>query len=61
MTDDDRHRGVTDERLDRVLTAYFDGTLDREEAVGRLGRSTVERAEREREAVEADVRWGLHV
>ncbi|MFC3478869.1 hypothetical protein [Halobacterium litoreum] len=44
---------------DLVLARYFDGELDREAAVERVGRTKVERAEREREAVEADVDWGL--
>lgn len=44
---------------DLVLGRYFDGELDREEAVERVGRTKVERAERERDAVEADVDWGL--
>ena len=44
---------------DLVLARYFDGELDREAAIERVGRTKVERAEREREAVEADVDWGL--
>ncbi|MDH5020900.1 hypothetical protein [Halobacterium rubrum] len=43
---------------DLVLARYLDGELDREEAVSRVGRTKVERAERECEAVEADVDWG---
>ncbi|MGQ3329739.1 hypothetical protein [Halorubrum sp. FL23] len=41
---------------DRVL----DGELDRAEAVERVGRTKVERADREREGVEEDVDWGLN-
>ena len=43
---------------DFVLTQYLDGGLDREEAIERVGQTTVERAEHEREAVEEDVDWG---
>lgn len=53
-------RGIEDLWRDVVLTMYFEGELDREEAVNRVGRTTVERAEREREAVEEDVNWGLN-
>lgn len=52
-------RGIDDLWQELVLSLYFDGEFDREQAVERLGRTTVERAEREREAVEADVKWGL--
>ena len=45
---------------DRVLTQYLDGEVDREEAIDRVGRSKVERAERERGIVEEDVDWGLN-
>lgn len=53
-------RGVEELWEDIVLSEYFDGTLDREEAIERVGRTTVERAERERELVERDVEWGLN-
>lgn len=52
-------RGIEDLYREIVLSSYFDGDLSRAEAVERLGRSTVERADREREAAEEDVRWGL--
>lgn len=52
-------RGIEDLWRDLVLSLYFDGEFDREQAVERVGRTTVERAEREREAVEDDVGWGL--
>lgn len=44
---------------DVVLARYLDGEMDREEAVDLVGRTKVARAEREREAVEDDVEWGL--
>ncbi|MEZ3143628.1 hypothetical protein [Halobaculum sp. MBLA0143] len=52
-------RGLRDLWEDLVLGQYFDGELDREEAVERVGLSKVERAERECAAVEADFEWGL--
>lgn len=52
-------RGLEDLWRDVVLSQYFDGELSREDAISRLGRATVERAERERDAVEDDVDWGL--
>lgn len=42
-----------------VLSKYLDGELAREETVERVGRTKVERAERERELVERDIDWGL--
>lgn len=45
---------------DLVLAQYLDGELDREEAIERVGRTNVERAERERDVVEDDVDWGLN-
>mgnify|MGYP006882776545 FL=1 len=53
-------RGLEDLWTDLVLAQYLDGELDREEAIDRVGRSKVERAEREREIVEEDVDWGLN-
>jgi predicted DNA-binding protein len=53
-------RGLEDLWEDLVLAQYLDGDLDREEAIERVGRSKVQRAEREREAVEEDVDWGLN-
>jgi predicted transcriptional regulator len=53
-------RGIEALWTDVVLAEYFEGALDRSEAIDRVGRATVERAEREREAVEADVDWGLN-
>ena len=53
-------RGLEDLWEDLVLAQYLDGELDREEAIERIGRTKVERAEREREVVEEDVDWGLN-
>ncbi|WP_436906512.1 hypothetical protein [Halosimplex marinum] len=52
-------RGIEDLWEDLILARYLDGDIDREEAVELVGRSTVERAEREREVVEDDISWGL--
>jgi len=43
-----------------VLSRYFDGELERADAVELVGRSTLERAEQERDVVEDDVDWGLN-
>ena len=40
-----------------LLTQYLDGELEREEAIERIGRTSVER---EQAFVEEDVDWGLH-
>ncbi|MFD1685694.1 hypothetical protein [Halobellus litoreus] len=53
-------RGLEDLWEDLVLARYIDGELDREEAVERVGRTKVERVERERDLVEEDVDWGLN-
>ena len=50
-------RGLKDLWEDLVLAQYLDGGLDREEAIEYVGRTRVERAERERELVEEDVDW----
>lgn len=52
-------RGLEDLWEDLVLAQYLDGELDREDAIDRVGRTKVERAERERAVVEEDVDWGL--
>lgn len=52
-------RGVEDLWRDVVIARYLDDELSREEASELVGHSTVQRAEREAEAVEADVEWGL--
>ena len=43
-----------------VLAQYLAGDLDRVAAIDRVGRATVERADRERSVVEEDVDWGLN-
>ena len=53
-------RGLEDLWQDLVLSQYLDEEISREEAVEQLGRTTVERADREREVVEEDVDWGLN-
>ena len=53
-------RGLEDLWEDLVLAQYLDGELDRQEAIERVGRTKVERANREREVVEEDVDWGLN-
>lgn len=53
-------RGIEDLWEDLVLARYLDGDIGREEAVELVGRSTVERAERERDIVEDDIAWGLN-
>ena len=45
---------------DLVLARYLDGELAREKAIERVGRTKVERAEREHEVVEEDADWGLN-
>lgn len=53
-------RGLEDLWEDLVLAQYLDGELDRDEAIKHIGRTKVERAEREREVIEEDVDWGLN-
>ncbi len=53
-------RGLKELWDDLVLAQYLDGELDREEAIERVGRAKVKRAERELEIVEEDVEWGLN-
>ncbi|MCL9812757.1 hypothetical protein [Natranaeroarchaeum aerophilus] len=53
-------RGLEDLWEDLVLTQYLDDELDRKEAIERVGRTKVERADREREVIEEDVDWGLN-
>jgi len=53
-------RGLEDLWDDLVLAQFLDGELDREEAIEHVGRTKVERAERERKIVEEDVDWGLN-
>lgn len=53
-------RGVEDLWQDVVVRRYLDGELSRPEAIDIVGRSAVERAEREAKAVADDVEWGLN-
>lgn len=53
-------RGLEDLWEGTILSQYLDGTIDRGEAVYRVGRPKVERTECERAAVEDDVEWGLN-
>jgi predicted transcriptional regulator len=53
-------RGLEDLWEDLVLAQYLNGELDREEAIARVSRTKVERAEREMEIVEEDIEWGLN-
>ena len=53
-------RGLEELWNDLVLARYLDGEIDREEAIERVGRAKVKRAERELEIVEEDVEWGLN-
>jgi len=53
-------RGVEDLWADLVLSQYIDGEIERERAVELVGHDRVNRSERETEAVEDDVRWGMN-
>nr|WP_233340514.1 hypothetical protein [Haloprofundus sp. MHR1] len=53
-------RGVEDLWVDLVLSRYINDEIDRETAISLVGRDRVKRAERELQAVEDDVRWGLN-
>lgn len=53
-------RGVEDLWADLILSRYVNDEIDRETAIDLLGRDRVKRAEREVQAVEDDVRWGLN-
>ena len=54
-------RGLEDLWRDLVLARYLGGKLDREEAIEHVGRTKVERAEREREVIEGDIDRGLNM
>ena len=45
---------------DLVLARYLAGDFERAAAIDRVGRATVEHADRERSVVEDDVDWGLN-
>ncbi|AGB38736.1 hypothetical protein [Natronococcus occultus] len=53
-------RGLEDLWTDLVLAQYLEGNLEREGAIERVGRTKVERVEREQAVVEEDVDWGLN-
>lgn len=53
-------RGIEDLWVQVVLERYLHDEINREEAVDLVGRDSVRRAEREVEAVEDDVQWGLN-
>ncbi|MUW15696.1 hypothetical protein GJ633_14475 [Halorubrum sp. CBA1125] len=53
-------RGLETLWEDLVLKRYLGGKIDREEAIEHVGRTKVERAEREQQIVEEDVDWGLN-
>ncbi|KTG07682.1 hypothetical protein AUR64_02240 [Haloprofundus marisrubri] len=52
-------RGVEDLWADLVLLRHINDEIDRGIAIELVGRDRVKRAERELQAVEDDVRWGL--
>lgn len=52
-------RGVEDLWHELVVTRYLADELSREEAVELVGKDRIKRAEREVQAIEEDVRWGL--
>ena len=52
-------RGVEDLWTDLVLSQYVNGEINRGRAVELVGRDRVKQTDRELEAVEDDVRWGL--
>jgi hypothetical protein len=52
-------RGVEDLWTELTISRYLNDEISRSEAVERVGEDRIERAEREAEAVEEDVRWGL--
>ena len=53
-------RGVETLWIELVLSRYLNDEIGRDEAVDLVGRDRVKRAEREVDAVEDDVRWGLN-
>ena len=53
-------RGVETLWIELVLSRYLNDEIGRGEAVDLVGRDRVKRAEREVDAVEDDVRWGLN-
>lgn len=53
-------RGVEALWVDMVLSRYVNDEIDRDRAIDLVGPDRVKRAERELQAVEDDVRWGLN-
>ena len=53
-------RRVDDLWTSLVLSRYLNEEIDRETAIDLIGREHVKRAERELQAAEDDVRWGLN-
>ncbi len=53
-------RGVEDLWVDLILSRYINDEIDREKAIELVGRDRVKRADRELQAVEDDVQWGLN-
>lgn len=53
-------RGLETLWEDVVLRQYLGGEIDREEAIEQVGRTKIERAEREQRIVEEDIDWGLN-
>ncbi len=51
--------GLRDVRRERVLDQYLLDEISREEAVLQVGQDWVEMAERQRRAVEGDLKWAL--
>jgi hypothetical protein len=51
--------GIQQLRRERALAAYVRGELSRDQAIDRVGVDWVEMADRQREAVEAEVAWAL--
>jgi len=52
-------RGVEDLWTDLVLSRYLNDEIDRVTAVELVGRDDVKRVDREVQAVEDDVQWGV--
>jgi len=52
-------KGVRQLRRERVLGAYLQGSLSRDEAIERVGREWVVVAEQQRDAMNEDLEWAL--
>jgi len=52
--------GIEKIRQDTILERYLKKAITREEAIKLVGMELVRLAERQREAVLEDVKWGLH-